>query len=365
MIEIGAQVDLFHPVDRVWHALTDRELLGRWFTDVESVPDAPGRLRFATADLPGFDAAVEAEVIEQQVPELITLRCQEADRRSRLTCTVKATTEGCRLSIRETLEYGEWAPPQRDGREQAYEQALNGRLPAILDWFAFQQVDLGRGDAGMTTELPVVELPGGTKPRRGTWAVLGAAGIAMLLAGGAAVWALQPDQPREATAQPTPTHTPSASGAASPTTRSAAAEPAARPSRTSSATASPSRSAGSLPPSRTPSSAPPTSAAPPAMTARYETVSTRLLGYSGEVEVANPGSAAGTEWTVVVTFSDDSEVTKVSGAEWRQEGRTVTFTGSPLAAGRSQTIRFDVRDSAPFAKGPESCTVEGNPCEGL
>ncbi|MGK5741160.1 SRPBCC domain-containing protein [Micromonospora sp. URMC 103] len=376
MIEIGAQVDLFHPADRVWHALTDRELLGRWFTDAEAVGDTPGRLRFATAELPGFDAPVETEVVEQRAPELITLRCQEADRRSRLTCTVKPTSEGCRLSLRETLEHGEWAPPQRDAREQSYQQALNNRLPALLDWFAFQQVDLSRGDTG-TIQLPAVELPAGEGPageraggpsgRRSHWVLLGAAGVGMLLAGGVAVWALRPDSAPPAAAEAPPTQaSPSASDAASPSTRPAVAASAAHASRTPSATTSPSRRPPAAP-SRTPSSAPQTSASAtvPAMAARYETVSSRLLGYSGEVVVSNPGGAPGAQWTLVVTFADDSEVTEVSGAEWRQDGRTVTFTGSPLPAGQSQKIRFDVRDSAPFAKGPESCAIGDNPCEGV
>ncbi|MEU5565245.1 SRPBCC family protein [Micromonospora musae] len=365
MIEISAQVDLFHPADRVWHALTDRELLGRWFADTTVAVDEPGRLLFATAGLPGFDDAVGAEVVEQRAAELVTMRCLEAGRRSLLTCTLTATAEGCRLSLRETLQDGEWSPALRAAREQSYQQALANRLPAILDWFAFQQVDLRRGVAGMTTELPVLEWAGAARSRGRRGVVLLAAGVGVLLAGGAAVWALRSEPPAQTGAHPAATPTATVTGSAATSSRPAPSASSARPDRTASASQRPSRTPTGKP-SRTPSSAPPQQQSPdPVMTARYSNVNSRLLGYTGEVAVSNPGDVAGAEWTVVVTFDDDSEVGKVSGAEWRQEGQTVTFTGPPLAAGQSQTIRFDVRDSAAFAKGPASCAIDGRSCEGL
>lgn len=99
--------------------------------------------------------------------------------------------------------------------------------------------------------------------------------------------------------------------------------------------------------------------------ARYETDSDRLFGYTGEVVVDNPGSAPVGDWAVVVTLAEGTTVDDVDGAEWRQDGRTITFTGGALAAGRSQTISFDVRDSRPKAREPESCTIGGKPCAGL
>ncbi|MEU4677673.1 SRPBCC family protein [Micromonospora sp. NPDC023737] len=365
MIEISAQVDLFHPADRAWHALTDRELLGRWFADTTAAADAPGRLLFATAALPGFDDVVGAEVVEQRAPEMVTMRCLEAGRRSLLTCTLTPTAEGCRLSLRETLQDGEWTTELRAARAQSFQQALANRLPAILDWFAFQQVDLRRGEAGMTAELPVLEWVGATKPRGRRGAVLLAAGVGVLLAGGAAVWALGSEPPEQTGAQEPPTPTATTTGSTAASSRPTPAISSARPSRAGSPSPRPSRTPTEKP-SRTPGSAPPPPQPPgPVMTARYETVNSRLLGYTGEVVVTNPGDVAGADWTVVVTFSDDSEIGKVSGADGRQDGQTVTFTGPALPAGESQTIRFDVRDSAAFAKGPASCAIDGRPCEGL
>ncbi|MER7335824.1 MULTISPECIES: SRPBCC domain-containing protein [unclassified Micromonospora] len=360
MSEIGTQVDLFHPAARVWHALTDRELLARWFTEVEPKAGTPNRLLLYTAGLPGFDAAVDAEVTQRQEPELIVLRCLERGRRSRLTCAVTATAEGCRLSVREVLEHGDWADEQRERREECYQQALTNRLPAILDWLAFQQVDLSRSEAGMTAEIPVTEVfddeatPAGRRSR--PLLVAGLAGAA--LAAGVAVWAVLPAEPDRAAA-PAPVPAPTATTIPSSSPRSTLS---ARPTRT--ATPDATR------PSRTPSARPsrtPTSAAPsePAVTARYETVSTRLFGYTGEVVVDNSGGAAAKEWTVVVTLAEGGTVSDASGADWRQDGQSVTFTGPPVKAGQSRTFTFEVRDSDPTAKEPEGCAVGGDPCGGL
>ncbi|MGS2618604.1 cellulose binding domain-containing protein [Micromonospora sp. LZ34] len=357
MTEIGAQVDLFHPADRVWRTLTDRGLLARWFTKAEPVAGPDGRLLLHTADLPGFDAAVDAEVVDRREPELLALRCQEADRRTRLTCTILPTAEGCRLSVSEVLEHGSWPDDQRERREEYYQQTLSGRLPAILDWLAFQQVDLRRGEPGMTAELPVTEAPEPAPAGRRRLPVLIAAVAAAVLAAGAvAVWAVLPGEPErpagsDAAALPT---------APTATNRPAQPIPSSRPARSStSSNARPSRTPAAKPSSASASTAP----SAPALTARYETTRPRLLGYTGEVVIDNPGSAAA-DWKLVVTLPEGSTVTDARKVEWQQDGQVVTFTGSPVPAGGSQTVQFDVRDAG-VRRAPDGCTVNDNPCAGL
>ncbi|MET8357674.1 SRPBCC domain-containing protein [Micromonospora sp. NPDC005171] len=363
MIEIGAQVDLSHPPERVWLALTDRELLGRWFAEAETVEGVADRMLLHTADLPGFEANVEVEVTERQEPDLLVLACDEAGRLSELTCTVTATKQGCRLELREVSTHGAWSAEQHEPREQQLRQALTVRLPAILDWRAFQQVDLRRADGGMTAELPLIGVRGraGRKPRRRRTLVAVIAG-AVLVAGTTAWVTLPPDSKPAAAPAPTVTASPTVTA-----DRTAAAPPAAssaRPSRsTASATTRPSRTP-SAKPSRTPASAaPPPPPAP--VVARYETDSSRLFGYTGEIVVGNPGGAPVADWAVVVTLAEGTTVDDVDGANWRQDGRTITFTGAAVAAGGSRTISFDVRDSRPKAREPESCTIGGQPCAGL
>ncbi|MFF4878602.1 cellulose binding domain-containing protein [Micromonospora sp. NPDC000668] len=363
MIEIGAQVDLSHPPDRVWLALTDRELLGRWFAEAETVAGVPDRLVLQTAGLPGFDANVEVEVTERRVPELLALRCDEAGRLTELTCAVTVTKQGCRLAVREVTTHGTWSAEQSEPREQQLRQALAVRLPAILDWLAFQQVDLRRGEAGMTAELPMIGVVGTGRARaRRRRTVVAVLAGAVLLAGLAA-WVTMPAESDHAAA-PLPTTSPTPTVAAdAPTDTPKATAASARPSRTTaSPTTSPSRTPTAKP-SRTPTAAPPPPTQP--VTARYDTDSSRLFGYTGEVVVENPGSAPAEQWAVVVTLAEGSTIDDVDGADWRQDGLAVTFTGPAVPTGGSQTFRFDVRDSRPKAREPEGCTVSGNPCAGL
>ena len=367
MIEIGAQVDLSHPPGRVWLALTDRELLGRWFAEAETVEGVPDRMVLRTAGLPGFEANVEVEVTEREEPELLVLACDQAGRLSELTCTVTATNQGCRLELREVSTHGAWSAEQHGPREQQLRQALTVRLPAILDWLAFQQVDLRRGDGGLTAELPLIGLRGraGRNPRRRRTLIAVVAG-AVLVAGTAAWVTLPPDESTPTSAALIPT---TAGESPTATVGKATVVPtattSARPSRTTTASAT-------TRPSRTPSLKPtptPTSAAAPSASAgrvaRYETESTRLFGYTGEIVVDNPSGAPIADRSVVITLAEGTTVDDVDGANWRQNGRTITFFGISVVARGSQRISFDVRDSRPKAREPESCTFEGNPCAGL
>ncbi|TDC49010.1 SRPBCC domain-containing protein, partial [Micromonospora sp. KC207] len=217
MIEIGAQIDLSHPTGRVWRALTDPALLARWYTEVEPVAGRPGRLLLYTAGLPGFDAAVDAEVTERREPGALVLRCQEAARRTLLSCAITPTSEGCRLVVRERLEHGFWPVEQRARREQSYQQALTGRLPAILDWLAFQQVDLRRDQGPPTAEVPLVEALRDVTAPAGRWrrtALLAALGGGVLVTGLTA-WVLLPSSPDRAAAPDPATMPPVATTAAS------------------------------------------------------------------------------------------------------------------------------------------------------
>ncbi|WP_229402375.1 SRPBCC family protein [Micromonospora okii] len=372
MTEIGAQVELSHPADRVWRALTDRELLARWFTEAEPVPGRPGQLLLYTAGLPGFDSAVDAEVTGRWEPESLVLRCHEAGRRTVLTCAVTPTAEGCRLAVRETLEHGAWPVEQRVRREESYRQALTGRLPAILDWLAFQQVDLGGHDLTATAEIPVTELgaaPAANRRSRRTAlvAVLGGGALAT----GLAAWALLPAGSEHAAA-PAPTTPPAPSAVAVGTSGPARTAPSARPTPTATRSARPSRAPSpSSSPSATPSASPsrtpsPTPSPTPALRARYETVTTRFFGYAGEVVVDNPAGTDARDWRLVVTLARGAAVVDADGAQWRQDGRSVTFTGPAVPGGRSRTIRFEVRGGDHrAAKAPEGCAVDDRPCAGL
>jgi uncharacterized protein YndB with AHSA1/START domain len=349
VIEIDIDVELFHSTDRVWRALTDRALLAKWFAEAMPVPGTPNRSLLRTAGLPGFDADVEAEVVRRRAPELLELRWREGERQTLLTATVVPTHHGCRLTVRETLEHGEW---DADPRAEHHQQAVGVRLPAILDWLAFQQVDLNRAEGGLTAELPLVPV----RTRGGRRRAMLVGGVACLaLAGGVAVWVARPEPPA-------PEPVPEAAPLVMPSVHSGT--PDAGPSRTprtparSSAIATPS-------PTATPSRTPAASASPIALAATYRTALDRAFGYRGEVVVNNPGSAARKTWTLVVTLGSGATIGNVNGAEASQDGEVVTFTGPAIPAGASATVRFDVRDPDLRNQAPKGCTVEGSPCAGL
>ncbi|MET7968804.1 SRPBCC domain-containing protein [Micromonospora sp. NPDC005305] len=354
MIEIATEVDLFHPPGRIWRALTEQALLAKWFAGSESLGD---RTLLRTGGLPGYDADTEVEVVELRAPERLVLRCREGDRSTRLACDLAPLGHGSRLSVREVLEEGDW---DADRRAEQHQRAVTGRLPAILDWLAFQEVDLRRAEGGLTAELPVVRPDEGRGRTRRRLVLLVAGVLAVLgVAAGATVWATRP-APRTPAALPASTP---ASPLARPSTSSA--PPRATPSRPT-----PSATRRSVAPSATAGTSPTRTASPSArpaarLAASYETVSDRVFGYRGQVVVSNPGPAAKPDWTVTVTLGDDATVSSVNGAEAKQDGAVVTFTGAAVPAGGSTTIRFDVRDPDLAANEPEGCTVDGAACAGL
>ncbi len=349
MIEIDTDVELFHPADPVWQALTERALLAKWFAEATTAPDAPDRLLLRTAGLPGFDADIEAELVRLRAPELLVLRWREGGRRTLLTATVVPTGHGCRLTVHETLEQGEW---DADRRVEHHQQAIGVRLPAILDWLAFQQVDLRRAEGELTAELPVVGTRTGVGRRRAV--LIGGVVCLLALAGGAAVWAARPQPPAP---RPAPEATPLVMPNASSGTPDAGPSRALRATTRGSAAASPS-------PTATPSRTRGATASPAALAATYQTISDRIFGYRGEVVVSNPGRVPKQTWTVVITLASGATVGNVNGAEATQDGTVVTFTGPAVPAGGSATFRFDVRDPDPFSQTPKGCTVDGIPCAG-
>jgi uncharacterized protein YndB with AHSA1/START domain len=345
--EIDSDVELFHPAGRVWHALTDRGLLGKWFVEA-----APNRLLLRTAGLPGYDADLDLEVTEARPLERLVLVGREGDRRVTLALTLTPTATGCRLSVRESVTPDDTDADRRAARAEQQQQALGVRLPAILDWLAFQQVDLRRTDAELTRELPVVARR--ARPGR-RWALLGAGLLCLAVIAGVAVWLSRPT-PRapDPLPQGAPLVQPSARTPTPPPspTRTTAA---ARGSATPDPTPSPTRS-------RTPRPSPTPTAK---LTAGYETLSDRVFGYRSRVVVENGGGAVSPRWTVTVTVGDGAVVSNVNGAEWTQDGRVVTFVGAALPAGASTTIRFDVRDPDPLHSKPEGCAIDRTPCTGL
>jgi len=337
-------VDLEHPAERVWRALTEEKLLTQWL------------------ELPGFVPVGEAEVTGVEGQRRLAMLWGNDELSTRLVWELAPTPDGATLTLRQSCVYGDWEDEQRDELRAAFDAVLRERLPAILDWVAFQEVDLTAPTLGSPVE-PVTQVipfvrPDDDRGSRGRrlMALVTATLVFVAILAVAALTRSGEEEPAASPRTGAPRPSPSTT---TPGGVSAIGTGAASPSPSKSPSASPT-------PSRTPTTAPPregtTAPAPqPLLAADYETRRPRLFGYDGEVTVRNTGQATAQQWAVVVTLRDDAELTDVDGVEFRQDDRKVTFTGSGLAASGSITFTFKVND-AHIEKGPEACEVGGKPC---
>ncbi|MFC0529209.1 cellulose binding domain-containing protein [Phytohabitans kaempferiae] len=344
MSEIRMDVDLEHPAERIWRALTEEKVLSQWL------------------ELPGFAPVSEAEVTGVEGQRRLAMLWGNDELSTRLVWELAQTPDGATLTLRQSCVYGEWEDEQREEVRAAYDGVLHERLPAILDWLAFQEVDLTAPAPGSPVEpitqvIPFVVPGQGRQTRR---RVVALATVACAFVAAVAVVALTRSGDEEPAAS-------APSGEPQPVLSTTTA-PAGVAALGSGAPPTPSASASptTQSPSATPSSSRPTEAATaPAgsavLGAAYETTSQRLLGYAGEVIVSNTGRATAQQWAVVITLREGARVTDADGAEFRQQGRTVTFTGAALAAAASVTFQFEV-GSGLGDDGPTACEVEGKPC---
>ncbi|BCB79717.1 hypothetical protein GCM10022251_40490 [Phytohabitans flavus] len=349
MSEIRMDVDFEHPAERIWRALTEEKLLSQWL------------------ELPRFTPVGEAEVTGVEGQRRLAMLWGNDELSTRLVWELTPTPDGATLTLRQSCVYGEWEDEERDEVRAAYGGVLHERLPAILDWLAFQDVDLNAPMPGSPAEpvTEVIPFVAPDKRRRRGRRLVALSTAALLLLGIVVVAAL--------------TQTGDEEPAAATQTEDAALPPSAPPPGTTApgavaglGTGAPSPSLSKSPsatptPSRTPTTAPPkegtTAPATPVLAAAYETTEQGLLraGFEGEVTVQNSGQGAAQQWAVIVTLRRGARVTDVSGAQFSQEGSRVTFTGGSLAAAASLTFQFEV-SSALGDSGPTSCEVDGKAC---
>jgi uncharacterized protein YndB with AHSA1/START domain len=333
-------IDLEHPPERIWRALTEAKLLSQWL------------------DLPGFTPVTEAEVTGIDGERRLAMLWGNGELDTRLIWELAPAQDGARLTVRQACVYGEWDDELRERLREAYEPVLHERLPAVLDWLAFQDVDLSSATPP-ADGVPESFAPP-TPPAKRRHARVAVLAMGALVVGGVLmIMALRPggDEPVAAP----PTSAPPSSSPSGPTAAEAigAGVGVASPSATATPTASPSASPTTRPPatSRAEGTAAP---AVPVLSARYGTLSTGLFGYSGEIVISNGGNASASNWAVTITLDTGGRVTDASGAEFRQDGETVTFTGAAVAAGSSVRFEFDVSDFGEEA--PRSCSVDGKAC---
>ena len=90
------------PIDRVWHALTDAETLGRWLMPNDIEPVVGHRFTFRTTPSPGFDGIVSCQVTIANEPTRLAYSWQSGDVDTLVTWELEALDEA---TTRLTLEH--------------------------------------------------------------------------------------------------------------------------------------------------------------------------------------------------------------------------------------------------------------------
>jgi uncharacterized protein YndB with AHSA1/START domain len=97
---ISFEVDLHHPPEKVWRALTDPALLERWLLPVIDLKLEPGSaFTFKTQAYPGWDGTVNCRVVEIEVYRKLSYTWSVPFLDTVVTFTLTPTASGTRLSL--------------------------------------------------------------------------------------------------------------------------------------------------------------------------------------------------------------------------------------------------------------------------
>lgn len=93
-------VDLPHPPERVWRALTDPDLLAEWLLPVVDLGLEPGtRFTFVANPQPGWDGVVHCRFLNIDPLRQLSYAWVVGGLNTVVTFTLAATVEGTRLTI--------------------------------------------------------------------------------------------------------------------------------------------------------------------------------------------------------------------------------------------------------------------------
>ncbi|MCO6045231.1 SRPBCC domain-containing protein [Aeoliella sp. ICT_H6.2] len=97
---ISLEVELSHPPEKVWRALTQPELLKQWLLPVCDLQLDPGAtFKFQAPPQPGWDGTVDCELLEIQESRKMTFTWVVGDMETVVTFTLSPTDSGTRLQL--------------------------------------------------------------------------------------------------------------------------------------------------------------------------------------------------------------------------------------------------------------------------
>jgi uncharacterized protein YndB with AHSA1/START domain len=97
---ISFEFDLHHSPEKVWRALTDRQLLAEWLLPVVGLELEPGvAFTFRTQPLAGWDGIVNCRILEVEAQRKLSYAWVVGDIDTVVTFTLTPAASGTRLSL--------------------------------------------------------------------------------------------------------------------------------------------------------------------------------------------------------------------------------------------------------------------------
>jgi uncharacterized protein YndB with AHSA1/START domain len=137
--EIRFDVDLDHPPERVWRALTDPRHLSEWFLPVTVDPTDRTRLRLRPDRVDGFTGPVDVLVVDAEAPSRFVTRWQGDELHVRVAMTITPVGAGSRLTFVQRGFLGRRGTLRRRVLRATYGRMFGERLPPMLDRIAGQE----------------------------------------------------------------------------------------------------------------------------------------------------------------------------------------------------------------------------------
>jgi uncharacterized protein YndB with AHSA1/START domain len=148
MAEVRLEVELAHPPERVWRALTEARLLGEWFMPTDLAPREGGRFTLTPGDLAGFAGQLSGQLTELSPPHRMVMVWQGEQLHTRVSWEVAAVPGGSRLRVRQTGFIGAPGAVRRRALQETYARLFTRQLPALLDRIAITGPAGADGAAG-------------------------------------------------------------------------------------------------------------------------------------------------------------------------------------------------------------------------
>jgi uncharacterized protein YndB with AHSA1/START domain len=127
--EIRVEVDLPHPPDRVWRALTEPDLLSSWFLPTDLEPRAGRVFQAVPHRVPGFSGAFDIEVMGVLPARSLLMQWRGDQLHAQVTWEIDPSPAGSLLTVRQSGFLGVNGTLRRRELRRAYQEMFEERLP--------------------------------------------------------------------------------------------------------------------------------------------------------------------------------------------------------------------------------------------